>query len=75
MFLALWMWNMDIETEGYSLLYHWKNEYILEIEIDPVKMKLAQYKQKWLNHIKRMEDIRYPKQFLDYGHVKDLDDH
>jgi hypothetical protein len=31
-----------------------------------VKKKLAQYKQKWLNNVRRMEDIRYPKQLLDY---------
>jgi hypothetical protein len=26
----------------------------------------AQYKQKLLNHVSRMEDIRYPEQLLDY---------
>jgi len=26
-----------------------------------VENKLAQYKQKWLNHVSRMKDIRYPK--------------
>jgi len=31
-----------------------------------VKNKLAQYKQKWLNHVSRVEDIRYQKQILDY---------
>jgi hypothetical protein len=28
--------------------------------------KLAKYKQKWLNRVSRMEDIRYPKQLLKY---------
>jgi len=34
-----------------------------------VEQKLAQYKQKYLNHICRMEDIRYPKQLLDYRSI------
>jgi len=34
-----------------------------------VERKLAQYKQKWLNHVSRMEDIRYPEQVLDCRHV------
>jgi hypothetical protein len=41
------------------------SEDILELKVDPVEQKLAQYKQKLLNHFTRMEDIRYPKQ-LDY---------
>jgi hypothetical protein len=37
-----------------------------ELGADPVENILAQYKQEWLNHISRMEDIRCPKQLLDY---------
>jgi hypothetical protein len=40
-----------------------------EIKVDPVEKELAQYKQKWLNHISRMEDIRHPKQLLDYQSI------
>jgi len=47
----------------YCLLDYRINEDILE---ELVKKKLAQYKQKCLNHFSRMEYIRYPKQILDY---------
>jgi len=51
---------------GYSLLDHKKNEDILEeLKVDPIENKLAQYKQKWLNHVSRMKNIRYPSQILD----------
>jgi hypothetical protein len=30
---------------------------------------IVQYKQNWLNHFSRMEDIRYPKQLFDSGPV------
>jgi len=30
------------------------------------KKDLAQYKQKWLKHVSRVEDITYPKQIFDY---------
>jgi len=53
-------------TAGCSLLDHERNEHILQLEVHPVKKKLAQYKRKWLNLVSRMEDIRYPKQILDY---------
>jgi len=33
--------------------------------VDPVENKSAQHKQKWLNHVSRMEDIGYPKEILD----------
>jgi hypothetical protein len=52
-------------TTGYSSLDHRRNEDVLEeLKVDPVEKKLAQYKQKWLNHVSRTEDIRYPEQFL-----------
>jgi len=34
--------------------------------VDPVEKKLAQYKQKLLNHISKTEDIRNAKQYPDY---------
>jgi hypothetical protein len=51
-------------TAGYSLLDHGRNEnedILDKLKVDPVERKLAQYKQKWLYHVSRMEDIRYPK--------------
>jgi hypothetical protein len=54
-------------TSGYSLSDQRKNENILEeLGADPVQKSLAQYKQKYLNHVSRMEDVTYPKQLLDY---------
>jgi hypothetical protein len=47
-------------TAAYNLLKH-KNKIFLELNVDPVKKELAQYKQKWLNLVNRMEGIRYPK--------------
>jgi hypothetical protein len=37
-----------------------------ELRVDPVERKFTQYKQKWLNNVSRMEDVRYTKQLLDY---------
>jgi hypothetical protein len=44
-------------TAGYSLLDHRRSDISKEIKVDPVEKKLAQYKQKWFNHIIRMGDI------------------
>jgi hypothetical protein len=45
-------------TPGYSLSDHRRNENVLgEFKVDPDKRKLAQYKQKYLNHVSRLEDI------------------
>jgi hypothetical protein len=45
-------------TAGYNLLDYRRNGYILEeLKVDPYEKKLTQYKQKWLNHVSRMEDI------------------
>jgi hypothetical protein len=50
-----------------QLLDHRRNEDVLEeLKVDPVKKKLAQYKQKRLNHISRMENTGYPKRLTDY---------
>jgi hypothetical protein len=62
--------NLRRRSEWYSLLDRRRNEDILEeAEVEPVEKKLAQYKQKWLNHVSRMEDSRYTKQLLDYRPV------
>jgi hypothetical protein len=54
-------------AEGSRVFCDFLMSYILEeLKMDPIKKKLAQYKQKLLNHVSRMEDIRYPKQLLDY---------
>jgi len=50
---------------GYSLLDHIRSEETFkELRTEPVKKKLAQYKQKWFNHVSKMENIRHPKQLL-----------
>jgi hypothetical protein len=42
----------------YNLADHKRNEDILKrLKEGTIKNKLAQYKQKWLNHFNRMEDI------------------
>jgi len=52
-------------TARYSLLDRRRNEDVLEeLKVNPVENKLAEYKQKWLNHL-RTEDIRYQKQLPD----------
>jgi hypothetical protein len=38
-----------------------RKEDILGIKVDQVQNKFEKYKQKWSNHINRMEDIRHPK--------------
>jgi hypothetical protein len=52
-------------TAEYSLLDHRRNEDILEeLKVDSVEKKLARYKQKWLNHVSKIDDIRYSKRRL-----------
>jgi len=58
-------------TAQYSSLEHrWNEDILEELKEDTVKNKLAQYKQKWLNHFSRMEDIRYPKQLHDHQPIR-----
>jgi hypothetical protein len=43
---------------GYSLLDHKRNKDVLEeCKVDPVENKVAEYKQRILNHVNRMEGI------------------
>jgi hypothetical protein len=49
-------------TARYSSFDYRRNEDISQkLKVDPVEKKLARYKQKWLNHVSRMEDVRYTK--------------
>jgi len=44
----------------HSLLDRRRNDFLEELTADTTE-KIAQYKEKWLNHVSRTEDIRYPK--------------
>jgi hypothetical protein len=43
----------------YGILDHRRDGLLEKLNTDPVE-------KKWSNHANRMEDIRYPKQVLDY---------
>jgi hypothetical protein len=54
-------------TAGHTLLDHKRNEEILEkLHVRPLKERLCTYTHKWFQHVHRMEDIRLPKQLLNY---------
>jgi len=56
---------------GYRLLDNRINGDILEdLKANPVEKMLGQYKQKWLNHISRMEEIRCSKQLHGYWPIR-----
>jgi hypothetical protein len=46
------------------------NEAVLELKAHLNEKKLVHYQQKRLIHVSRMEDVRYPKATLDYGHIR-----
>jgi len=58
-----WKTKFMRRTAGYS---YWTTEDISELIAERVDNKLAQRKQKLLNHVSRTEDIRYRKQLTDY---------
>ncbi|KAJ4435844.1 hypothetical protein ANN_18463 [Periplaneta americana] len=52
---------------GYSLLDHKRNELIAkELKITPIYEHLNHYRQKWLNHVNRMDRSRLSRQILRY---------
>jgi len=53
-------------TADYILLDHRISEDI----VDPVETKLAQYKEKCLNHVNRIQDICHSKQLPDFRPVQ-----
>jgi hypothetical protein len=58
-----------MRTAGYSLLDHktMRNEYILDkIKVTPITEYVNNYKQNWLQHVKRMDRARIPKQMFRY---------
>jgi hypothetical protein len=40
--------------------YRRNHDVLEECKVDPVETKLVQSKQKWLNHVNSIENIRYP---------------
>jgi hypothetical protein len=65
-----------VETRNFDLFKYnlpscpRRNFYIAEqLKADRVEKKLAHWKQKWLNHFRRMEHFRHPEQLLGCGPV------
>jgi hypothetical protein len=53
-------------TAECNLLQQLRNDDILEeLDMDQSQKKLEQYKQNWLDHVRRLKDIRHPQQLLD----------
>jgi hypothetical protein len=55
------------KTAGYTLMDHKENEEIIrELQAAPIIKKIQIYKTKWIQHVSRMDDQRYPKKMLQY---------
>jgi hypothetical protein len=52
---------------GYRLIDHRRNEDIREeLQIIDINSRIKDYQIKWLQHLKRMEQNRFPKLLLNY---------
>jgi hypothetical protein len=53
------------KTAGHTLMDHKKNEEMIqELQVAPIINKIQNYKTKWIHHVSRMDDQRYPKKML-----------
>jgi hypothetical protein len=54
-----------MRTAGYSLLDHMRNKHILDkMKVTPITEYVTNYRQNWLQHVKRMDRARIPKQIF-----------
>jgi hypothetical protein len=54
-------------TAGYILVYHKRNEKILEeLKVEPVDEKTRRYKSNWLRQVTRMDSNGMPEIMLNY---------
>jgi hypothetical protein len=59
-------------TAGYSLLDHMRNKHILyKMKVTSVTDYVNNYRQNWLQHVKRMDRARIPKQMFRYAPLDD----
>jgi hypothetical protein len=56
-----------LSVKGYTILNKIRNEGIRkELEISGIQAVIAKYKQNWINHLERMDNVRLPKHALNY---------
>jgi hypothetical protein len=59
-------------TAGYSLLDNMRNKHILDkMKVTSVTEYVNNYKQNWLQHVKRMDTACIPKQMFRYAPLDD----
>jgi hypothetical protein len=57
-------------TGGYSLSDHTRNEHILDkMKVTKITEYVNNYRQNWLQHLKRMDRARIPKQMFQYAAI------
>jgi hypothetical protein len=57
-------------TAGYSLLDQMRNKYVLDkMKVTPITEYVNKYRQNWLQHGKRMDRARVPKQMFQYAPI------